>query len=33
MNPDFSDLDALTTQIESETLKFIEDIENFLSKH
>jgi hypothetical protein len=29
-NPDFSDLDALTEQIESGTLKFIEDVENFL---
>ena len=26
-NPDFGDLDALTSQIEKETLKFIEDIE------
>jgi hypothetical protein len=32
-NPDFSDLEALTDQIESRTLKFIEDIESFLSKH
>jgi hypothetical protein len=32
-NPDFSDLDALTKQIEQEALKFIEDVENFLSKH
>jgi len=32
-DPDFSDLDALTRQIERETLKFIKDIENFLSKH
>ena len=32
-NPDFSDLDALTKQIEKGTLKFINDIENFLSKH
>ena len=32
-NPDFSDLDALTQQIEKGTLKFIKDIENFLSKH
>ncbi len=32
-NPDFSDLDTLTKQIESETLKFIKDVENFLSKH
>jgi len=31
--PDFSDLDTLTKQIESETLKFIKDVENFLSKH
>ena len=30
-NPDFSDLDALTKQIERGTLKFIKDIENFLS--
>jgi hypothetical protein len=32
-NPDFSDLDALTKQIERGTLKFIKDVENFLSKH
>ena len=32
-NPDFSDLDILTKQIEKGTLKFIKDIENFLSKH
>ena len=32
-NPDFSDLDTLTKQIEKGTLKFIEDIETFLSKH
>jgi hypothetical protein len=32
-NPDFSDLDALTKQIERGTLKFIKDIEAFLSKH
>lgn len=31
-NTDFSDLDKLTKQIESGTLKFIEDIEDFLSK-
>ncbi len=31
-NPDFSDLDALTKQIERETLKFITDIESFLSE-
>ena len=32
-NPDFSDLDALTKHIERGTLKFIEDVENFLSTH
>jgi len=32
-NPDFSDLDALTKQIETGALKFIEDVENFLSTH
>jgi hypothetical protein len=32
-NPDFSDLDALTEQIEGATLKFIEDVESFLSDH
>jgi hypothetical protein len=32
-NPDFSDLDSLTKQIETGTLKFIEDVENFLSQH
>jgi hypothetical protein len=32
-HPDFSDLDALTKQLESGTLKFIEDIEGFLSQH
>jgi hypothetical protein len=32
-NPDFSDLNALTKQIERGTLKFIKDVENFLSKH
>jgi hypothetical protein len=32
-NPDFSDLDTLTKQIESGTLKFIKDVEGFLSKH
>jgi hypothetical protein len=31
-NPDFSDLDTLTKQIEKETLKFIKDVESFLSK-
>ena len=32
-NPDFSDLDTITNQIERGTLKFIKDVENFLSKH
>jgi len=32
-NPDFSDLDKLTKQIEKGTLTFIKDVENFLSKH
>jgi hypothetical protein len=32
-SPDFSDLDTLTKQIERETLKFITDVESFLSKH
>jgi hypothetical protein len=32
-NPDFSDLDALTKQIERTTLKFIKDVEGFLSTH
>lgn len=32
-NPDFSDLDNLTKQIEAGTLKFIVDVENFLFKH
>lgn len=31
-NPDFSDLDKLTKQIEKGTLKFIKDIEIFLSE-
>ena len=31
-SPDFSDLDALTKQIEQKTLKFIQDIEGFLAK-
>jgi hypothetical protein len=31
-NPDFSDLDGLTNQIEKETLSFIEEVEKFLSK-
>ena len=32
-NPDFRDLDALTKQIEQGALEFIQDVENFLSKH
>ena len=32
-NPDFHDLDALTKQIERGSLKFVKDVENFLSKH
>ena len=32
-NPDFSDLDSLTKQIETGTLKFIEGVEDFLSQH
>ena len=32
-NPDFRDLDTLTKQIEKGTLKFIKDVEHFLSKH
>ena len=32
-NPDFSDLNSLTKQIEAETLKFIKDVESFLSEH
>jgi hypothetical protein len=32
-NPDFSDLAALTEQIETGTLKFIKDVESFLSTH
>ncbi len=32
-DPDFSDLEALTSQIEKGTLKFIKDIEGFLSKN
>ena len=31
--PDFSDLDALTKQIEKGTLEFIKDVEDFLSKN
>jgi len=32
-DPDFRDLDTLTKQIESETLKFIKDVESFLARH
>ncbi len=32
-SPDFSDLDTLTKQIERGTLKFIKDVESFLSNH
>jgi hypothetical protein len=32
-HPDFSDLNSLTKQIESETLKFIRDVESFLSEY
>jgi hypothetical protein len=32
-NPDFSDLDTLTKQIERGTLNFIKDVEGFLTKH
>jgi hypothetical protein len=32
-NPDFGDLDALTSQIETGTLNFVKDIEDFLSKN
>jgi hypothetical protein len=32
-NPDFSDLDALSIQIEVGALKFIKDIQDFLTKH
>jgi len=31
-NPDFSDLEALTKQIDQGTLKFIRDVESFLTK-
>jgi hypothetical protein len=31
-NPDFGDLDTLTKQIEKGTLRFIQDVENILSK-
>ena len=32
-DPDFTDLDCLTEQIEAGTLKFIREVEGFLSKH
>jgi hypothetical protein len=32
-NPDFSDLEALTKQIDQGTLKFIQDVESFLAKN
>jgi hypothetical protein len=32
-NPDFSDLNAITTQIEGGVLKFIADVESFLTEH
>ncbi len=32
-NPDFDDLNALTSQIEKGTLSFIDDIESFISQH
>jgi hypothetical protein len=32
-DPDFADLDSLTQQIEAGTLKFIDDVLNFLSEH
>ena len=32
-DPDFSDLDRLTTQIETSTLKFVEEVERFLLRH
>ncbi|MBN1801406.1 MAG: hypothetical protein JW891_07870 [Candidatus Lokiarchaeota archaeon] len=31
-NPDFRDLEALTTQIETGTMRFVKDVEDFLSK-
>ncbi len=33
VDPDFSDLDAMTDRIEQGTLSFIRDIESFLSEH
>jgi uncharacterized membrane protein YeiB len=32
-NPDFNDLDTLTKQIETSTLKFIADVDGFLAEH
>jgi hypothetical protein len=32
-NPDFSDLDTLTEKIEKGTLRFIDDVEHFLSEN
>jgi len=32
-NPDFSDLDALTTRIESETSAFMTEVEGYLTEH
>jgi len=32
-DPDFSDLDALTNQIETRVIQFIRDVERFLSAH
>ena len=32
-DPDFRDIEALTKQIESGTLRFIQDIESFLAEH
>ncbi|HSV49049.1 MAG TPA: hypothetical protein VLH35_01940, partial [Candidatus Acidoferrales bacterium] len=32
-NPDFNNLDALSSQIENGTLKFIKDTQDFLTKH
>jgi len=32
-NPDFRDLDALTTQIVRETMNFMKDVEDFLSQY
>jgi hypothetical protein len=32
-SPDFSELDTLTNKIEKETLRFIKDVESFLSEH